>query len=77
MKSKILSIVLPLLILISFSGCSPKTIYVDREVIVKVPQKCEVELPNGYIDQDLNESEKFVEILKYISQLHKNIGVCQ
>jgi hypothetical protein len=78
MKLKILSIMFLLSILILFSGCSQKEIvYVDREVIVKVPQKCIVELPNGHIDDSLNDSEKLVEILKYISQLHKNIGVCQ
>jgi hypothetical protein len=78
MKLKILSITFLLSILILFSGCSQKEIvYVDREVIVKVPQKCIIKLPNGHIDESLNDSEKLVEILKYISQLHRNIGVCQ
>lgn len=78
MKSRALLIASLISISILFSGCSQKEIqYVDREVIVKVPQKCIVELPNGHIDESLNDSEKLVEILKYISQLHKNIEVCR
>ena len=78
MKLKKLSIMFLPLTLTLFSGCSQKEIvYVDREVVVKVPQKCIIKLPNGHIDESLNDSEKLVEILKYISQLHRNIGVCQ
>lgn len=78
MKLKILLIVFLALISILFSGCSQKEIqYVDREVIINVPQKCIIQLPNGYISESLNESEKLIEILKYISKLHKNIEVCR
>jgi hypothetical protein len=44
---------------------------------VKVPIKCVVELPDGEINQSLNESEKYIEVLKYISTLHKNVEGCK
>lgn len=78
MKLKALLTVFLISISILFSGCSQKEIqYVDREVVVKVPQKCIVELPNGHIKEGLNESEILVQLLKYISELHKRIKKCQ
>lgn len=78
MNSKVLLIVLLISISIVFSGCSQKEIvYVDKPYEVKVPVKCVVELPDGEINQSLNESEKYVEVLKYISKLHKNVEVCK
>ena len=75
MKLKALLTVFLALIL---TACSQKEIqYVDREVIVKVPQKCIVELPNGHIDESLNESKILVQLLKYISELHRRVDKCQ
>jgi hypothetical protein len=77
MKSKVLSIVLVLSISILFSGCSCTTEYIEVPVEVKVPVKCKVELPDGEINESLNESEKLVEMLKYIANLHRNIERCK
>ncbi|MBU1668496.1 hypothetical protein KKC13_08735 [bacterium] len=44
---------------------------------VKIPVKCVVELPDGEISESLNESEKYIEVLKYISALHKNVDGCK
>ena len=74
MNLKLLSII-PLVVILT--ACSPKTVYVDRPVEVKVPVKCKVELPDGGVNESLNESQKYVEILKYISTLHKNIQRCE
>lgn len=77
MKLKLLLIVLAALTLTLFSGCAAKeVVYVDKPYEVKVPVKCVVALPDGEINQSLNDSEKLVEVLKYISKLHKNIEVC-
>ena len=71
---KNLSIVLLALIL---TACSTDIQYIKVPYEVKVPVKCVVELPDGEINESLNTSEKYLEVLKYISKLHKNIEVCR
>ena len=73
-----LKVLLTVFLILTLTACSSKEIqYVDREVIVKVPQKCIVELPNGHIDESLNESQILIELLKYISELHRRVDKCQ
>ena len=73
-----LKVLLTVFLLLTLTACSQKEIqYVDREVVVKVPQKCIVELPNGHIDERLNESEILVQLLKYTSELHRRVHKCQ
>jgi len=77
MKLKLLLILLLTLTLFSGCGCKPQIEYVKVPYEVKVPVKCVVELPDGEINESLNESEKYVEVLKYISALHKNVEGCK
>jgi len=74
MKSKTLLIVL---LALTLTACSCKPEYIQVPVEVKVPIKCKVELPDGEINESLNTSEKYVELLKYIANLHRNIERCQ
>lgn len=69
------SLLTTLLVLI-LTACST-TKYIDVPVKVEVPVKCKVELPDGEINESLNVSEKYIEVLKYISKIHKNIKRCQ
>jgi hypothetical protein len=77
MKLKLLLILLLILTLFSGCFCEPQIEYVKVPYEVKVPIKCVVELPDGEINQSLNESEKYIEVLKYISTLHKNVEGCK
>ena len=63
------------ILMLSISGCTPKTIYVDREVIVKVPVKCIV--PNTPCDPRGNDGEVVVDLMECIIDLKKAQEVCR
>ena len=57
-----------LMLVVMLSGCATKVEYVDRPVEVKVPVKCELEMPKKpdvTIDVDgLREVLKYTEVLE-------------
>lgn len=56
-----------------FTACAPKTI--TKEVIVKVPVKCEVEIPKRP-ERVKNASENVVNILEYTEKLEALVEMC-
>jgi len=75
---KVLWILSALLITITFSGCCKKEIkYVDKEVIVNVPQKCIVPEPIGCKWKDATLLEKPIRMMECIIELKKNSKVCK
>lgn len=60
--------ILMVLVVVVMSGCATKVEYVDRPVEVKVPVKCELEMPKKpdvTIDVDgLREVLKYTEVLE-------------
>ena len=56
-------------------GCSVKTEYVDRPVEVKVPVKCELEMPKKP-DVDISV-DGLREVLKYTEMLECTLRQCR
>ena len=64
-----------MILMLSISGCVPKNVYVDREVIVKVPVKCIV--PNTPCDPKGNDGEVVMSLMECIIDLKKAQEVCK
>jgi len=59
-----------------FTGCSTKTVYVDRPVEVKIPVKCQV--PNiEKPKKGNNMSESMLNIKEYILKLEAALDTCR
>lgn len=65
---------IPLLVLLVFSGCSTKTVYVDRPVEVLVPVEKPIVPPERYV-KGSNRAETLLNILKYKDKLEAVVGV--
>ena len=63
------------LVLLSFSGCAEKVVYVDRPVEVNVPQKCVVPVVHCEFTGTYTERVSKVEIC--IANFNKAIEVCR
>ena len=76
MKFLIISI-LSLSMILFFTGCAGKTVYVDRPVEVKVPVKCQVQKPERPdLKKDTNMSEVMIDLKGYILKLEAAIDSC-
>lgn len=63
------------LVLLSFSGCAEKIVYVDRPVEVKVPQKCVV--PEVHCEFTGTYTERVSKVEICIANFNKAIEVCR
>lgn len=63
-----------LLALLLFSGCTTKTVYVDRPVEVLVPIEKPIVAPERYV-KGSNRAETLLNILKYKDKLEAVVGV--
>lgn len=61
------------LVLLVFSGCSTKTVYVDRPVEVLVPVEKTIVPPERYV-KGSNRAETLLNILKYKDKLEVVVG---
>ena len=74
--SKVFTNLLIIMVLFIVTGCSTKTVYVDRPVEVKIPVKCQapiVEKPKP----GANMSESMLNIKAYILKLEAALEVCR
>lgn len=62
-----------LLVLLIFSGCTTKTVYVDRPVEVLVPIEETIVPPERYI-KGSNRPETLLNIFKYKDKLEAIVG---
>ena len=64
-----------LVLVVMLSGCATKVEYVDRPVEVKVPVKCELEMPKKPdVTIDVNGLR---EVLKYTEMLECTLRQCR
>ena len=63
------------LVLLSFSGCAEKVVYVDRVVEVKVPQRCVV--PEVHCEFTGTYTERVSKVEICIANFNKAIEVCR
>ena len=75
MNALISKMLLMSLVLLSFSGCAEKVIYVDRPVEVKVPQKCVV--PDIHCEFTGTYTERVSKVEICIANFNKAIEVCR
>lgn len=75
MNALILKMLLMSLVLLSFSGCAEKVVYVDRPVEVKVPQKCVV--PEVHCEFTGTYTERIRKVEMCIAEFNKAIEVCR
>ena len=75
MNALILKMLLMSLVLLSFSGCAEKVVYVDRPVEVKVPQKCVV--PEVHCEFTGTYTERVSKVEICIAEFNKAIEVCK
>ena len=75
MNALILKMLLMSLVLLSFSGCAEKIVYVDRPVEVKVPQKCVV--PEVHCEFTGTYTERVSKVEICIANFNKAIEVCR
>ena len=75
MNALILKMLLMSLVLLSFSGCAEKIVYVDRPVEVKVPQKCVV--PDVHCEFTGTYTERVSKDEICIANFNKAIEVCR
>lgn len=61
-----MKLLLSLLLVLGISGCTPKTVYVDRVVEVKVPVLQECVKPKVVVDKNATHATKMVVIKKYV-----------
>ena len=64
-----------LVLVVMLSGCATKVEYVDRPVEVKVPVKCELEMPKKP-DVDISV-DGLREVLKYTEMLECTLRQCR
>ena len=75
MNALISKMLLTSLVLLSFSGCAEKIVYVDRPVEVKVPQKCVV--PEVHCEFTGTYTERVRKAEMCITNFNKAIEVCR
>ena len=75
MNALISRMLLMSLVLLSFSGCVEKVVYVDRPVEVKVPQKCVV--PVVHCEFTGTYTERVSKVEMCITNFNKAIEVCR
>lgn len=75
MNALISKMLLMSLVLLSFSGCAEKVVYVDRPVEVKVPQKCVV--PEVHCEFTGTYTERVSKVEICIANFNKAIEVCR
>ena len=75
MNALISKMLLMSLVLLSFSGCAEKIVYVDRPVEVKVPQKCVV--PDVHCEFTGTYTERVSKVEICIANFNKAIEVCR
>ena len=77
MNVKILKISLMIFVALLFSACSNKElVYVDREVEVKIPVKCNI--PETHCDFNKStDTEVITSLRTCIEDLKQSIGVCK
>ena len=75
MNALISKMLLMSLVLLSFSGCAEKVIYVDRPVEIKVPQKCVV--PDVHCEFTGTYTERVSKVEICIANFNKAIEVCR
>ena len=63
------------LVLLSFSGCADKVVYVDRPVEVKVPQKCVT--PAVHCEFTGTYTERVRKAEMCITNFNKALEVCK
>ena len=73
---KILYVFLMLFAVQVFSGCTPKTIYVDRDVEVFIPQKCYVKKTFCSEQGSLKEGT-IAEFMRCVYELREAAKACQ
>jgi hypothetical protein len=72
----LLSIVLVDMILVMFTGCADKTVYVDRVVKVNVPVRCIAPDVNKSI-QGKNDADSLLGIIKERDELREAVASCR
>jgi hypothetical protein len=70
-----LSILLVVVILVIFTGCAEKTVYVDRVVKVNVPVRCVVPDINQSV-KGKNDADSLLGIIKERDELRAAIRSC-
>lgn len=75
MNALILKMLLMSLVLLSFSGCADKVVYVDRPVEVKVPQKCITPVVHCEFTGTYTERIRKAEMC--ITNFNKALEVCK
>lgn len=75
MNALISKMLLMSLVLLSFSGCAEKVVYVDRPVEVKVPQKCVV--PEVHCEFTGTYTERVSKVEICIANFNRAIEVCR
>jgi hypothetical protein len=71
-----LSIVLVVIILVMFTGCAEKTVYVDRVVKVNVPVRCVVPDVNQSV-KGKNDADSLLGIIKERDELRVATQSCK
>jgi hypothetical protein len=72
----LLSILLVAMILVMFTGCTGKTVYVDRVVKVNVPVRCIAPDVNKSV-QGKNDADSLLGIIKERDELREAIQSCR
>ena len=76
MNVKILKTSLMIFVILLFSGCSEKILYVDRPVEVYIPAKCTI--PEIHCDfNKTTDTEVIFYMRTCIEDLRKSINICQ
>ena len=75
MNALILKMLLMSLVLLSFSGCAEKVVYVDRPVEVKIPQKCITPVVHCEFTGTYTERIRKAEMC--ITNFNKALEVCK
>ena len=76
MNAKTLKASLMIFALLLFSGCSEKTLYVDRPIDVYIPTKCII--PETHCDfNKATDTEVITSLRTCIEDLRKSIEICK
>jgi apolipoprotein N-acyltransferase len=70
------SIILVVLVILFFTGCADKTVYVDRVVKVNVPVRCVAPNVNQSV-KGKNDADSLLSIIKERDELREAIQSCR
>lgn len=76
MNVKILKVLSMIFVILLFSGCSEKIVYVDRPIEVKIPVQCKVpEIHCNFNKQ--TDTEVIISLRTCVQDLIESTKVCQ